>query len=282
MLNDYKNLFITNTNHIMDILDESEQIYLYDTVAISHHELVFYRNGEKILKDFINRDGPIIITDTILKETRMAEDVEHRYLSYFEALDNKIILINEKEFFNLIDGNFKPKEKAKAKFKECSKKAFQTIQSLAETCNMVSNNDPAAIIKLFGETFMPDRTNKGEYSLLWLSCILKMTNPSLKINFIGVDRDLYSIVDQCYFQKNEQTQQGIQILSTDTIVQALYRIEANEELLNKFCWAYRKEDRKVLYQRFHKGILEKHICEDPISNEVFLELTVSNEIVVVY
>ena len=82
-----------------------------------------------------------------------------------------------------------------AKFRESAVICFQTFVDLS---NSFSRKEDINDIMTEYHDFFDGKKNKGEYSLLWLSNILRWINPNLQIHFRGVDRDLYSIVYHCF------------------------------------------------------------------------------------
>ncbi|CAM4322220.1 hypothetical protein L1N85_15270 [Paenibacillus alkaliterrae] len=194
----------------MDTLETIPKACLYDTAAISKHELVFFRNGLQLHREFVGTH-PIIITNTILDELRFYEDTEERYAGYLKQFE-KIILIDETTFVKYFYEMYSPKQRSLTKYKGCAIRSFRTIHPLAEAIhNTHSEQAENRIIDLFN-TYFSSGKNKGEYSLLWLSNMLRDVFPRLAITFIGIDRDLFHIVDY-----------EIRILSNDSILQALLR-----------------------------------------------------------
>lgn len=264
-------VFITEFNAILEVLDQAEHIFLYDTVAISKHELIYTKHNQMILKQLI-QNHPILLTRTIYNELQMNEPITFkRYMDYF-ANFKMILIIEEIDFFALLHTEFVTAH-ALSKFQECSQKAFQTIQPLASEINQLQKSyHPNQIVDKVNFYFNNGK-NKGEYSLLWISIILNKIYPNTKITFIGLDRDLYYIVDFCFFRhvdlRSELSQStAIEIVSTDSLLQGIIRSNQQDlDYLIKIC--RNDEQRKVLFKEIIGGITSNHIKERAITNTDF-------------
>lgn len=69
--------------------------------------------------------------------------------------------------------------------------------------------------------------NHGEMSLLWTACILNQILSKQTITFVGVDQDLYTYVEQCYFLMGNKKSmlnnpQVIYIISNKVLLQSYY------------------------------------------------------------
>lgn len=275
-------MFITDFDVIMDTLEKSPKVFLYDTVAISKHELAFFRNGQHLPKEFVG-NHPIIITNTILDELKFNEDTEGRYANYLKQFE-QILLIDESMFVKFFYEIYIPKQRSLAQYKESAIRSFRTIQPLAEAINKIHPDQVEdRIIGLFNTHFSSGK-NKGEYSLLWLSNVIRVVFPKLSITFIGIDRDLFKIVDHCYFRFENitleiQSKGEIHILSNDSMLQALLRRGQQIESLIDI---YRDEARKTLYKEINVGITAPKVNEGAISNQEFLDKLKHGRIEIIY
>ncbi|MGG4555161.1 hypothetical protein [Paenibacillus humicus] len=275
-------MFITDFDEIMDILDTSQSVFLYDTAAISVHELAFFRYGYQLPNEFIQYH-PMIITQTIVDELRLSEDADLRYAHFFSQF-NKVILIDEATFVHYFHEMYSPKQRSLSKYQGCAIRSFLTIQSLAEAIkNTPSHQIETGVTDLFNTQFYNGR-NKGEYSLLWLSNLIRDIFPKLDINFIGLDRDLYRIVDHCYYRFDSITSEirrraRVRIFSNDLMLQARVRKGLP---IAEIVDSYRDPARKVLYREINNGITEHTIVEGAMDNSLFIELLGLRRVEVVY
>ncbi|MNI00935.1 hypothetical protein D3C73_537530 [compost metagenome] len=275
-------MFITDFNEIMDVLDSSPRTFLYDTVAISKHELAYFRNNLQLSKEFVE-NNPIIITQTILDELKFRADTEERYTNFLKQF-TKVILINETSFVKYFFEMYSPKQRSLSQYKKSAINSFRTIQPLAEAINNIKLEEAEnKIIDLF-YTYFSSGKNKGEYSLLWLSTVICEVFPKLGITFIGKDRDLYNIVDHCYYRFDSITSEiksksEVRILSDDSMLQALLRRGQSIESLVDY---YRDEARKMLYRKIIDGITEPKITEGSMDNQLFLENLNLGQIEIIY
>lgn len=275
-------MFITDFDVIMDTLEKSPKAFLYDTVAISKHELAFFRNGQQLPKEFVG-NHPIIITNTILDELKFNEDTEGRYSNYLKQFE-KILLIDETMFVKFFYEIYIPKQRSLAQYKESAIRSLRTIQPLAEAISKIHPHQAEdRIIGLFN-TYFSSGKNKGEYSLLWLSNVIRVVFPKLSITFIGIDRDLFKIVDHCYFRFENitlelQSKGEIHILSNDSMLQALIR---RGQQIDSLIDIYRDESRKALYKEINDGITARKVNEGEISNQEFLEKLKLGRIEIIY
>lgn len=275
-------MFITDFKEIMDILDTSQSVFLYDTAAISVHELAFFRHGYQLPNEFIS-NHPIIISQTIVDELRLHEDADLRYSHFFNQF-SKVILINEASFVQYFHEMYSPKQRSLAKYQNCTIRSFLTIQSLAEAIKNIPNQQiENKVMDLFTTHFYSGR-NKGEYSLLWLSNLIRDVFPTLDINFIGLDRDLYRIVDHCYYRFDSiaseiRSRVKVRIFSNDSMLQARIRRGLS---IAEIVDSYRDPARKVLYREINNGITEHTIIEGAMDNSLFIELLELRRIEVVY
>lgn len=280
------NGIITDIEKIIDILDESTQVFLLDTCFISLHELVFNRHGEILLKHFTGENTPIILTESVLTEMLADGEDDGRYGAYLRNFP-VVLALKESDFYYLVNSLYNTSE-AKGRFRKYSHRAFSTIQSLAEAITKVdSPNIPDQIVDLFDKTFDSGK-NKGEYSLLWLSVILEETTPNLKIFMCGLDRDLYRLVDHCHIRSIENIERHlgknteVKILSTETMIQACFITGMLIENVAKLCDIYRNVERRILYQEILRGIRSDNIKEAPFQNEDFVKRILESLIEVLY
>ncbi|WHX48984.1 hypothetical protein QNH46_23540 [Paenibacillus woosongensis] len=275
-------MFITDFEEIMDILDTSQSVFLYDTAAISVHELAFFRYGYQLPNEFI-QGHPIIISQTIVDELRLNEDADLRYVHFFSQF-NKLILIDETMFVQYFHEMYSPKQHALSKYQSCAIRSFLTIQSLAEAIKYTPIHQVETRINVLFNTYFYSGRNKGEYSLLWLSNLIRDVFPTLDINFIGLDRDLYRIVDHCYYRFDNisleiRNRVKVRIISNDLMLQARVRKGLPiAELVS----SYRDPARKLLYREINNGITEHTIIEGAMDNSLFMELLELRQIEIVY
>jgi|GEM_PF-3199962 len=274
-------MFITDFAEIIDILDASPRAYLYDTAAISRHELAFFRYGLTMPQAFI-RDDVVIVSPTILDELKFSEDTGryHRFLQQFP----RIIVIDERTMVPYFHELYAPRQRALSHYKYCAIRAFQTIQPLADA---LRHADPGDIEQTAWDgylTYFADGRNKGEYALLWLSAMLGDIFPRLALTFIGLDRDLYNIVDHAYYRFADigseiRSRRNVRILSDDVMLQALLR---RGEAIDSLAAGYRDEARRVLYKEISDGIMAATMTEGAWSNPLFVERLQQGRIEVIY
>lgn len=276
-------MLITNLDEIIETIEASEGVFLYDSSAVSKHELAFYREGVLLAKHFVE-DAPLVITNTIYDELKIAVEGDHRYLNYFKQF-NKVLLISEENFVTCFHYMYSPKKRSLAKYRISALAAFKTIQPLAEIIkNLNLEEDPGTIIKSFNSAFSSGK-NKGEYSLLWLSKVLREVFPALSISFIGTDRDLFRIVDHTYYRFEDihtelsHNTGKIQILSTDSMLQALAR---QQKGIDALCGICRDELRKVLFRQINSGITNHTLSNKSIDNRTFKEKISQSLIDIIY
>ena len=280
----YNNLFVTNIDDIFKILMEEEIIFLYDTVSISHHEVAFKRHEENLLKTY-SRNHPIILTESIIKELRMEEDTDRRYENFLKEFP-LVIGIAEEDFPILLEKVFQSPQHVFAKCRDSAVTAFQSIYELSLLFKQQINYPD--ILNIYHEYFN-ENDNKGEYSLLWLSVISRMVNPSLNVHFVGMDRDLYSIVYHYYYRTDSLEQQlrksrgSVEIVSTDSLLYGLTNQDTfTKEVVEDLCTIYRKPERKVIYKKVKLGIPSHNLHEGQFNNISFIAASYQREIVVVY
>lgn len=280
----FNNLFITDLDDIFKLMNESNEIFLCDTVAISHLEHTYHHYNENILKEFSQHQA-LFLTETIINEMKMEEDTEKRYerfLSQFPV----VVGISEEDFHSILSQAFQPSKHAFSKFKQSSITTFQTIHSLSSSLEIKQSTGD-----LLSEyhSFFHENRNKGEYSLLWLSFIISFINPTTNINFLGVDRDLFSIVHHCYFTHKSLVEQlrtartNIEIMSIDTLLYGkTIKDSLSEDELKKLCNYYRNPQRKTLFKDKEQGITSKHVKEEFFDNNIFAYSIKNNHIDIIY
>ncbi|MCD1261164.1 hypothetical protein B5M42_020385 [Paenibacillus athensensis] len=265
----------------MDILDASPRAFLYDTVAKSRHELAFFRHGYRMPQAFTG-DDVIIVSQTILDELKFNEDTG-RYREFLRQFP-RIIVIDERSIIRYFYELYTPKQRAQNHYKNCTIRSFQTIQDLAHSLRQTEPGDIEKKAFDLYLTYFAEGKNKGEYSLLWLSVMLREIFPNLSITFIGLDRDLYHLVDNTYFRYHDlgseiRSRHNVQILSDDSMLQALLR---RGEPIDALVDAYRDENRKVLYKEISHGITASTITESSFNNSLFLNELKQGRIEVIY
>jgi hypothetical protein len=280
----YNHLFVTEIDDIYNILLEEELVFLYDTVAISHHEKSFYKYNENIVKEY-SRHHPILLTETIFNELRIEEDTEGRYEDFLRQFP-LVIVLSEEDFPKMLAKIFSSSKHIFAKFRESAVICFQTFVDLS---NSFSRKEDINDIMTEYHDFFDGKKNKGEYSLLWLSNILRWINPNLQIHFMGVDRDLYSIVYHCYFRHESfekllrRKAAKVEIMSTDSLLFGFaIQKSFSEETLKDLCTKYREENRKLLYKEVKSGIPSHHLLDKKITNDNFVLDSLESRIIVVY
>lgn len=277
--------FITDIEEIIDVLNEEKQVYLYDTSAISSHELA-YKNHNALLFFTYTKEAPILITDTVAHEMRLLEDSEYRYLTYLSQF-SKILYVKEENLIDLLKIDFELTP-ARSKFLVASERAFSSIQWLKERVKEAKQSFTkseqiilSSYVSFFSEN---DNVNRGEISLFWLSTVLEQLPGKTKVTFVGLDHDLYDFVERCYFSTTKASafSNDITFLSNDTLIQSSYRNDLNQETLAKLVSVYRKPDRKTRYFRKVNKVLNLNQQKGKMSNEEFLQLLICDEIEIIY
>lgn len=277
--------FITDIEEIVDVLFEAKQVYLYDTSATSSHELAF--NNHQDLTFYKHTQGlPVLITDTIAKEMRLVEDQDFRYLTYLSKF-NKVLYVKEENLIDLLKVDYELTA-ARSKFLIASERAFSSIQWLRERVKEAKQSfskSEQITLSSYQSFFMGNNNaNRGEISLLWVSTVLEQLPGKIKVDFVGIDHDLYDFVERSYFSTTKASPFSDQIyfLSNDTLLQSHYRNNSNQKFLAELIPVYRKPDRKTRYHRKVNQVLNLNQQKEKISNEDFLKLLVSNEIEIIY
>lgn len=283
-------LFLTDIEEISDVIYNSEQVFLYDTVAISSHENVFYNHEKNLLRHFEKNIYPIIVTDTIAKEMRILEGDNERYLNYL-AQFNKLLFIKEENFFDLIQLDYE-KNGARAQFLVASEKAFSDIQPLKSAILEIKKSKFStaefSVLEEYNSFFNKYKDkNKGEISLLWLSNILGVIAPTVRVNFIGMDNDLYRYVNRCYFSysydPNPKKPRDIMISSNDTLVQAIHTMaDVIQEEFSMYLNLYRNPDRAVLFFEKIDGLKSHQLKKRKFQNNDVENLILESKIEIVY
>ncbi|WP_050179582.1 hypothetical protein [Domibacillus robiginosus] len=280
------NIFITDLEEISDCIYNSEQIFLYDTGAISNHEGVFFKGGQDLLGRFVTANDPILITDVTAAEMRILEDTNKRYLNYLSKF-HKIIFLKEEDFFSLIELDYKSSV-ARGKFLAASKIAFSDILPLKQDIEIIGKKHfPISDSRIFNryddfcQTY--SNSNRGELSLLLLSCILGITAPNTRITFLSMDNDLYSYVTRCYLKDpfNHLKNREISIASDDTLIQGTYFQDPSIHL-DLYIDPYRHPERKVIYFDRIKGIKSYKSKREKLSNQLIKDLILKNQIEIEY
>ncbi|WP_019914101.1 hypothetical protein [Paenibacillus sp. HW567] len=274
-------MIITDFEEITDILDSSPRAFLYDTVAISRHELAYFRHGVSMSQSFINNDV-VILTQTILDELKFSEDTG-RYTNFLQQFP-KIILIDETSLIDYFHEMYVPKQRALSQYKNCAIRSFQSIQSLVDSIKHIETDEIERRVMDLFLTYFSSGKNKGEYSLLWLSNMLCEIFPKISIFFIGLDRDLYNIVNHCYHRFKDigseiRSPYDVRVLSDELMLQALLR---RGESIDSLVGCYRDEVRKVLYKEISGGITAPKTIEGAMDNPLFLERLKQGTIEVIY
>ncbi len=277
--------FITDIEEIVDVLYEAKQVYLYDTSAVSSHELGFHHHQDLTFSKY-TQGAPILLTDTIAKEMRLTEDQNFRYLTYLSHF-RKVFYIKEINFFDLLKVDYELTA-ARRKFIMASERAFSTIQLLRERVKDAKKHFSKAeqLITSASHSFFTENedANRGEFSLLWVSAIIEQLPGTANVTFVGIDHDLYDFVERSYFStpKVSLFSNDITFLSDDTLIQSDYRNNYEHNSLVKRIEIYRKPERKTRYHRKINKVLNLNQQKEKISNEDFLQLLIHDEIEIIY
>jgi len=92
-----EDFFITEFDEIKKIIMNSEKVYLYDRVLISHNEQTYFKTEELMVRDFIG-DDVVILIEAVYKEMLAANKSEtglsQRYVDYLSQFKT-VIYIDE-------------------------------------------------------------------------------------------------------------------------------------------------------------------------------------------
>ncbi|MFD3448975.1 hypothetical protein ACFDTO_30875 [Microbacteriaceae bacterium 4G12] len=280
--------FITDLEEIIDNILEKGHVFLYDTSAISSHEKAFYHHKATLFLEHV-KDVPILITDVIAKEMRLTEDVEGRYLAYL-SMFKTVLYAEERDLYTLLKVEYGASQ-AKQRFLIASEKSFSCIQPLRESIRKARNTFQIAEKIIFDdyETFFANcnHKNHGEMSLLWTACILNQILSKQMITFVGVDQDLYTYVEQCYFligngKRGTNTSHVIYMMSNEVLLQSYYVQQGDTEKFIELVPIYRDEHRKVMYHHRNSGILHLVRQTEKVTNAEFIEKITSDQIQMIY
>jgi hypothetical protein len=277
--------FVTDIEEIVDILYETKQVYLYDTSAVSSHELA-YKNHHDLTFHTYTQGLPILMTDTIAKEMRLVEDKDFRYLTYLSQF-SKVLYIKEENLIDLLKVDYELTA-ARSKFLIASERAFSSIQWLKERVKNAKQHflkSEQMIFSAYHSFFSENEdANRGELSLLWVSTVIEQLPGKTNVTFVGLDHDLYDFVERSYFSTTKASafSNDLTFLSNDTLLQSLYRNNLDQEALAQLIPVYRKPDRKTRYLRKINKILNLNQQKDKMSNEEFLQLLIRDEIEIIY
>lgn len=281
-------LFVTNIEEILEILDDAKRVLLYDTVAISSHKLA-YRRSRSLLLPYFQKPGDVVImTRTIQKELEEGDETGE-YRSYLQNFA-PILVVKEADFIKILEEDYHPMQ-AKNKLKDACSEAFSTIQPLQKAIQELDRNRlEVRALDLYDSIFASNNdVNKGEYSLLWLSLVLrKRLANELNIRFIGMDSDLFVIVERCYFTPEKildvSGRHGeVDIVSTETLLQGVYRLNGSEEELTNLTHAFRHDQhRRIWVREINVGIPSRMPIRKAMINGEFVDLVTKKQIEVVY
>lgn len=277
--------FITDIEEIVDVLYEMKQVYLYDTSAISSHELAYHHHQDLTFNKY-TQGAPLLLTDTIAKEMRLAEDQDFRYLGYLSKF-RQVLYVKEENLIDLLKVDY-DLNAAKRKFLIASERAFSSIQWLRERVKDAKQHFAKAEQMLFPayHTFFSENedVNRGELSLLWVSTIIEQLPGKTNVTFVGIDHDLYDFVERSYFSTTKASpfSNDITFLSNDTLLQSHFRNNSIQNDLPRLISIYRKPDRKTRYHRKVNKVLNLNQQKEKISNEGFLQLLIRDEIEIIY
>ena len=281
-------LFVTNIEEILEILDDAKRVLLYDTVAISSHKLA-YRRSRSLLLPYFQKPGDVVImTRTIQKELEEGDETGE-YRSYLQNFA-PILVVKEADFIKILEEDYHPMQ-AKNKLKDACSEAFSTIQPLQKAIQELDRNRlEVRALDLYDSIFASNNdVNKGEYSLLWLSLVLrKRLANELNIRFIGMDSDLFVIVERCYFTPEKildvSGRHGeVDIVSTETLLQGVYRLNGSEKELTNLTHAFRHDQhRRIWVREINVGIPSRMPIRKAMINGEFVDLVTKKQIEVVY
>lgn len=276
--------FITDIEEIVDVLYEMQKVYFYDNSALSSHELA-YNKHQNLLFFTYSENAPILITDSITNEMRILEDQEYRYLAYLSNF-RKVLYVKEENLLDLLKVDYELTA-ARRKFLIASEKAFLSIQWLKERVKKSKQSFSRAeeiILSSYQSFFLENNNeNRGEISLIWVSTIVEQLPGNIKVNFVGIDHDLYDFVERSYFSnKVSPFSNQIYILSNDTLLQSYYRNDSDIKILSSLIPIHRMPNRKTRYHQKVNKILNLNQQKDKISNINFQQLLIDEEIEVIY
>ncbi|EEL47943.1 MULTISPECIES: hypothetical protein [Bacillus cereus group] len=274
--------FITDLEEIVDIIIEKQHVYFYDTSAISSHEKAYFHHNKTLFLDFI-KDVPIVITDVIVREMRLLEDEDRRYLNYLLQFQT-VLYVEEQQLYELLKIEFNSKQ-AKQKFLIACEHAFSCIQPLKESVRNARSSFANAENIIFDDYisfFVANhQKNHGEMSLLWTSCIINQLRCKLTVTFMGIDRDLFSYVESSYFLGKKKAD-NIYMISNETLLQSDYIQHQNEKIMYQLVEIYRNEKRKVIYYDKKQNILQLTRQSNKLSNDEIIAKIISNQIQIIY
>lgn len=281
-----KTNFITDFEEIVDIISSADQVYLYDTSAISTHELGFYQHMDLSFFHY-SEHAPILVTDTILHETRIIEDTEERYLRYLSNF-NQILYIKEADLLELLKIDYELKE-AKINYLTASEKAFSSIQRLKDSVRAARKQFNQQVEQIIYEAYDSfflevNHANRGEISLLWLSTIIEKLPGNCKVTFFSIDSDLKDFVERSYLKQNNSSPfaKEITLCSNETLLQSLYRMDVDPEELDRLIAIYRSPDRKTYYFKKVKQVMNLIQQNEKIPNSNFKNAIIQGEIEIIY
>ncbi|TRM10673.1 hypothetical protein FH966_02470 [Lentibacillus cibarius] len=276
--------FITDTEEIVDILYEMETVYFYDNSALSPHEMAYNKHHDLLFYNY-SENAPILITDTIANEMRIMEDHAYRYLSYLSNF-RKVLYVKEENLIDLLKVDYEITA-ARRKFLIASEKAFMSIQWLKERVKESKRSFSTAekVILCSYQSFFSENNNenRGELSLIWVSAILEQLPGNIKVNFVGIDHDLYDFVERSYFTEKVNTfSNQIYILSNDTLLQSYYRNTTAYKALASLVPIHRFPNRKTRFHRKINKVLNLNQQKKKLTNEDFQRFLVDEEIEIIY
>lgn len=278
--------FITDIEEIVDIMSEANQVYLYDTSAISSHELGFFQHHDLSFLRY-TEGSPLILTETILKETRILEDTENRYSTYFSKFKT-VLYIKESDLLELLKVDFETTE-AKQKYLIASEKAFSSIQLLKEAVKSTRKQFTQKIDVILYAAYdaffsAAHQTNRGEISLVWLSTIIEHLPGNTRVVFMGIDSDLKDFVERCYMSSHRHSHfaKEITLCSNETLLQSLYKMNRNQQELQRLITIYRNPQRKTYYYKKIKKVLTLIPQAEKMSNALFLNAVIQEDIEIIY
>lgn len=275
--------FITNITQIMDEIDTVERVCLLDTCLISRLENIYHKHNHNVIADFVSND-PIIITAAVRDELQLA-NTSLRYDAFFAQFP-KVYVIDERDFFSYLATLYSGKQ-GENLFKKYSAEAFTTIQSFCEYIKNTQQNVASTIYNEYLQVFSSGK-NKGEYSLLWLTKIIKARHPRISIQLGGYDKDLFEIYYDTFIKDTSLSQHRkknnkLNISSLDGILQGLWRSgQYNKNTIDSYCTYYRDPAKKLYHYKINNGIFSTEINLAAYDNQAFVDGITTDKIVVVF
>lgn len=275
-------MIIRDRADIYHTIKEESVFFLYDTVALSHHQSVFNQTGLKTVRDSFTKHHPICLSQTIFDEIKYEKNAG--YEQYFKTFP-LIMIIDESFFPDLLKKVFENEHQVCRWLKKTAVKVFKPMNALHH--ELKQQKKAEEIIAVYHRFFQKNSKNKGEYSLIWLSQIIQLIKPTSHIRFISEDRDVYKLGYYCflansYFEEQLASDGNIGFLSSDVMLERLIREDEPDATVATLCRCYRDPNRKVLYHERIGGIEDIITKEQAFSNASFIDQIRKDKIHIVY